>query len=82
MKVSELITELQCFDEDAEVHMAYGAGDYWKSTLAPKVRTVFNGTVQYATYHQSDKLVDSDDIEESEDGEEEEFPVRKVVIIE
>jgi hypothetical protein len=43
---------------------------------------VFNGTVQYATYHQSDKLVDSDDIEESEDGEEEEFPVRKVVIIE
>jgi hypothetical protein len=81
MKVSELIEELSCYDEDAEVHIAYLAGDYWKSTLAPKVRTVFNGTVQFATYHQSDKLVDSDDIEES-DGEEEEFPVRKVVIIE
>ena len=81
MKVSELITALQCYDEDAEVHMAYLAGDYWKSTLAPKVMTVSDGLVQFATYHQSDKLVDSDDIEES-DGEEEEFPVRKVVIIE
>jgi hypothetical protein len=79
MKVSELITELQCYDEDAEVHMAYGAGDYWRSTLAPKIRSVSNGTVQYTTYHQGDKLVDSDEVEDSE---EEEFPVRKVVIIE
>ena len=79
MKVSELITELQCYDEDAEVHMAYGAGDYWRSTLAPKIRSVSNGTVQYTTYHQGDKLVDSDEVEDSED---EEFPVRKVVIIE
>jgi len=81
MKVSDLITALQCYDEDAEVHMAYGAGDYWKSTLAPKVMTVSDGLVQFATYHQSYKLVDSDDIEESAE-EDEEFPVRKVVIIE
>jgi hypothetical protein len=79
MKVSELIAELECYDEDAEVHRAYGAGDYWRSTLAPKIRSVSNGTVQYTTYHQGDKLVDSDEIEDSED---EEFPVRKVVIIE
>ena len=76
MKVSELIEELSCYDEDAEVHIAYLAGDYWKSTLAPKVMTVSNGLVQFATYHQSDKLVAS-----SAD-EDEEFPVRKVVIIE
>ena len=80
MKVSDLITALQCYDEDAEVHMAYGANDYWKSTLAPKVMIVSSGLVQFATYHQSDKLVDSDDIEESAE-EDEEFPVRKVVII-
>lgn len=80
MKVSELIAELECFDEDAEVHFSFTAGDYWKTQLAPKVRSVTNGTVQYTTYHQGDKLVDSDDIEESEEGEE--FPVRKVVIIE
>ena len=79
MKISELIAELECYDEDAEVHMAYGAGDYWRSTLAPKIHSMSNGTVQYTTYHQGDKLVDSDEIEDSED---EEFPVRKVVIIE
>jgi hypothetical protein len=38
-----------------------------------------NGTVQYTTYHQGDKIVYSDEIEDSED---EEFPVRKVVVIE
>jgi hypothetical protein len=79
MKVSELFTELQCYEVDSEVHMAYEAGDYWRSTLAPKIRSVSNGTVQYTTYHQGDKLVDSDEAEDSED---EEFPVRKVVIIE
>ena len=80
MKVSELIEELQCYDEDAEVHIAYLAGDYWKSTLAPKVMTVSDGLVQFATYHQSDKLVATDDILELAE-EDEEFHVRKVVII-
>lgn len=79
MKVSELIAELQCYDEDAEVHFSYTSGDYWRTQLAPKVRTVMNGTVQYTTYHQGDKIVESDEIEDSED---EEFPVRRVVVIE
>jgi hypothetical protein len=79
MKVSELIAELECYDEDAEVHFSYTSGDYWRTQLAPKVRSVFNGTVQYTTYHQGDKIVDAAEIEEDED---EDHPVRKVVIIE
>jgi len=79
MKVLELITELECYDEDTEVHFSYTSGDYWRTQLAPKVRTVSNGTVQYATYHQGDKIVHAAEIEEDED---EEFPVRKVVVIE
>jgi hypothetical protein len=76
MKVSELIAELECFDEDAEVHFSYVAGDYWRTQLAPKIRSVSNGTVQYTIYHQGDKIVESDD------SEDEEFPVRRVVVIE
>lgn len=78
MKVSELIAELECFDEDAEVHFSYTAGDYWKTELAPKVREVSNATVQYTTYHQGDKIVYAAEIEDSED---EEFPVCQVVVI-
>jgi hypothetical protein len=77
MKVSELIAELECYDEDTEVHFSYTSGDYWRTQLAPKVRSVSNGTVQYATYHQGDKIVES-----HEDDGEEEFPVRNVVVIE
>ena len=77
MKVSELIAELKCYDEDAEVHFSYVAGDYWRTQLAPKIRSVSNGTVQYTTYHQGDKIVDA-----AEDSEDEEFPVRRVVVIE
>jgi hypothetical protein len=79
MKVKDLIAELECFDEDAEVHFSYTSGDYWRTELAPKVRTVMNGCVQYTTYHQGDKIVYPDDMEDAED---EEFPVRKVVVIE
>lgn len=81
MKVSELIEQLQCFDEDAEVHVAYGAGDYWRTTLAPKVTQVFNGSVQMSEYHRSDKLIhDEDDMED--DNDEQEYKVRHVVVIE
>ena len=77
MKVSELIAELECYDEDTEVHFSYTSGDYWRTQLAPKIRSVSNGNVQYTTYHQGDKIVESD-----EDDGEDEFPVRKVVVIE
>ena len=79
MKVSELIAELECYDGDAEVHMAYGAGDYWRTTLAPMVARTFQGTVQKSEYHQTDRLYERD-LDEPEDEEDE--PIRRVVVIE
>ena len=75
MKVSELIEQLQQMNPDAEVHYAYNYGDYWKTTVAPQVTTVFEGTVRHSTYHNMDALVD-----EYEDRDEEEL--RQVVVIE
>ena len=75
MKVSELIAELECYDADADVHFAYGAGDYWRTVLAPKVSRVFSGTVTNTDYHGTDKLLDGD--EHDDDVE-----VRHVVVIE
>ena len=73
MKVSELIAELQCYDEDAEVHITHGSGDYWWTRLAPKIRQVFNGYVTHTNYHQTFKLIDD---REGEDD------IRTVVVIE
>lgn len=58
MKVSELIADLECYPADAEVHFAYGAGDYWRTTLAPKVTRVFEGEVVHTDYHNTFKLVE------------------------
>lgn len=74
MKVSELIAELQGFDQDAEVHFCYNYGDHWRTQVAPKVDEVFEGTVAYSAYHSMDKLVDP--YEEDDDGK-----TRQVVII-
>jgi hypothetical protein len=66
MKVSELIEQLGCFPEDAEVHFAYGAGDYWRTVLAPKVTRVFEGEVVPNDYHRSFKLVEDRPDDEDE----------------
>lgn len=78
MKVRELIAELECYPEDAEVHMAYGAGDYWRTTLAPKVGHSFWGFVEKSEYHQTFKLVDEPEPEEIDL----DYPVHRVVVIE
>ena len=75
MKVSELIEQLQNVDEDAEVHFTYGAGDYWRTQLAPKVTNVFSGTVTNTDYHGTDKLLDGDEHDDDDE-------VRHVVVIE
>lgn len=75
MKVSELIEQLQNFDEDAEVHFTYGAGDYWRTQLAPKVTNVFSGSVAHNEYHRCDKLLDGDEHDDDDE-------VRHVVVIE
>jgi len=79
MKVSELIAELECYDADAEVHFAYGAGDYWRTTLAPKVSRVAHGYVQKSDYHRTDKLLDG---EPDYDNDELDYQPRCVVVIE
>jgi len=80
MKVSQLIEQLQYMDKDAEVHFAYGYGDHWRTTVAPKVSQVFEGAVVFSDYHRMDKLAD-EDFEDEESGNPDEN-VRRVVIIE
>jgi len=79
MKVSELIAELECYDGDAEVHMAYCAGDYWRTTLAPRVGRTCQSTVQKSEYHQTYRLYERDNDEPEDDDDE---PVCQVVVIE
>jgi hypothetical protein len=83
MKVSQLIEQLQYMDKDAEVHFAYGYGDHWRTTVAPKVSQVFEGAVVFSDYHRMDKMVEMDDENcyDEEPGNPDEN-VRRVVIIE
>jgi hypothetical protein len=81
MKVSQLIEQLGYMDAEAEVHFAYGYGDHWRTTVAPKVSQVFEGVVERSDYHQMDKLVDDEDCYDEETGNYKES-VRRVVVIE
>lgn len=81
MKVADLIELLGDFDPEAEVHMAFPAGDYWRNTLAPSVCSVGDGSVRHSTYHDQDILVE-DRYEDDED--EDQTPERRgrpVVVI-
>jgi len=80
MKVKDLIEQLGYMDQDADVHFAYGYGDYWRTTVAPKVTQVFEGAVVYSDYHRMDKLAD-EDFEDEEPGNPDEN-ARRVVVIE
>jgi hypothetical protein len=80
MKVSQLIEELQCMDQDAEVHFSYNYGDHWRSQVAPKVSQVFEGVVEFSEYHRMDKLVDEEDTYDEETGDYK-ADVRRVVVI-
>lgn len=72
MKVSELITLLQQQDPDADVHYAYGSGDYWRTQLCPTVGRVYEGFVVPSGYYQNQfKLIEDQDEED----------VRTVVVI-
>jgi hypothetical protein len=80
MKVKDLIEQLGYMDQDADVHFAYGYGDHWRTTVAPKVTQVFEGAVVYSDYHRMDKLADTD-FEDEEPGNPDEN-ARRVVVIE
>ena len=79
MTVQELIEILGNYQQDAEVHYSYGAGDHWRTTVAPAVCQIHDGTVQYSDYHRMDTLVDEDELREEEGDY---MPaVRRVVVI-
>ena len=67
MLVKDLIAILGNYPEDMEVHMAYGYGDYWRTTVAPKIGSVFEGSVSFSDYHSMDKLLELDDDEVDSD---------------
>jgi hypothetical protein len=71
MKVSELIGLLQQQNPDADVHYAYGSGDFWRTTLCPTVDKVDEGFVTPTDYHRTFKLIEDQD----------EDDVRTVVVI-
>jgi hypothetical protein len=81
MLVRDLIELLEGYDADMEVHFAYGYGDHWRTTVAPRVSNVSGGLVQYSDYHRMDKLVEDEEFEDEEPGNPEEN-VRRVVVIE
>ena len=79
MKVKELIEILKEYDENMIVHISYGYGDYWHTQVAPSVNYVEEGLVEYSTYHQMDKVFDTDAY--YEDDEEVDECTRKVILI-
>jgi hypothetical protein len=81
MKVSQLIEQLGYMDKDADVHFAYGYGDHWRTTVAPKVSQVFEGVVEFSDYHRMDKMIEDEDCYNEDTGDYKES-VRRVVVIE
>ena len=80
MQVKELIEQLGYMDKEADVHFAYGYGDHWRTTVAPRVSEVSEGVVEFSDYHRMDKLIDDEDCYDEDTGDYK-TDVRKVVII-
>ena len=81
MQVFQLIEQLMELDPNAEVHFSYNYGDYGRTEVAPVVREVSEGVVEFSEYHRMDKLVDDEDCYDEETGDYKES-VRRVVLIE
>ena len=80
MQVKELIDILGRYDQEADVHFAYGYGDHWRTTVAPAISQVFDGVVGFSDYHQMDKLIDDEDCYDEDTGDYK-AGIRKVVVI-
>lgn len=61
MNVRDLIEALTNLDPDAEVHFSYNYGDHWRTTVAPVVGNVNEGTVIWSGYHDMPKVTDDGD---------------------
>lgn len=77
MTVRELKAELERFDDEMEVKFAYNYGDYWNSEVADDVEEVCVEEVKYSSYHQRDKIIESDREREDNNGEE----IREVIVL-
>ena len=80
MQVKELIEILGRYDQEADVHFAYGYGDHWRTQVAPAISQVCDGVVEYSDYHQMDKLIDDEDCYDEDTGDYK-AGIRKVVVI-
>jgi len=60
MNVRELIEQLQSFDPETEVHLAYDYGDHWHTRVAPAIRNIDEGYVKHSEYHRMDAVEDED----------------------
>ena len=80
MTVQELMEQLGYMDPNANVHFAYGYGDHWRTTVAPRVSEVSEGVVEFSDYHRMDKLVDDEDCYDEETGDYK-ADIRKVVVL-
>lgn len=67
MTVGELRKELERFDDDTVVLLAYTASDYWRSPIATRVEGVEETEVFYTDYHQCAQEVDRDKDGDDED---------------
>ena len=67
MTVAELREQLERFDDEDIVLLAYTASDYWRSPIATRIESVEESDVFYTAYHQcaqeADKNRDPDDEE-------------------
>jgi hypothetical protein len=80
MTVQELMEQLGYMDPNANVHFAYGYGDHWRTTVAPRVSEVSEGVVEFSDYHRMDKLIDDEDCYDEDTGDYK-ADVRKVVVL-
>ena len=60
MKVKELIAFLEAKNPDSDVHIAYNYGDYWRTTVAPEIREIEEGEVEWSEYHRMHRMVEDD----------------------
>lgn len=78
MKVKHLIEELQALPAEAEVHIQYNSGDYWRTQVAPRVDSIQVGLVKYSEYHRMATVVEDMD---DDDTEKPESVINEVVLI-
>jgi hypothetical protein len=57
MTVRDLIDRLSEFNPDAEILLGYPSGDYWRTEIAKPIDDVYDGIVEYSSYHKCDKIL-------------------------